>query len=52
VEPSEEIRRIVERWILAISGRDIDAALGRLSENPGAAEGLDGSHRLFAVGLT
>ena len=36
MEPSEEIRRIVERWILAIPERDVDAALGRLSENPGA----------------
>jgi SnoaL-like domain len=36
MEPSEEIRRVVERWTLAISERDVDAALGRLSDNPGA----------------
>jgi ketosteroid isomerase-like protein len=36
MEPSEEIRRVVERWIIAIAERDADAALGRLSENPDA----------------
>jgi len=35
VEPSEEIRRIVQRWTLAIAEGDADAALGRLSEHPG-----------------
>jgi adenylate cyclase len=36
VEPSEEIRRVIERWMVAIAERDSDAALGRLSEHPGA----------------
>jgi adenylate cyclase len=36
VEPSEEIRRIVERWIRAISERDSESSLGRASEHPGA----------------
>jgi class 3 adenylate cyclase len=35
VEPSEEIRRIVERWMRAISERDAESSLGRLSEHPG-----------------
>jgi class 3 adenylate cyclase len=35
VEPSEEIRRVVERWTTAISEGDADSALGRLSEQPG-----------------
>ena len=36
MEPSEEIRRVVERWTKAISEGDADTALGRLSEHPGA----------------
>jgi len=36
MQPSEEIRRVVDRWCLAISERDLDAVMGRLSENPGA----------------
>jgi class 3 adenylate cyclase/ketosteroid isomerase-like protein len=36
VEPSEEIRRVIERWMVAIAERDADAALGRLSEHAGA----------------
>jgi class 3 adenylate cyclase len=36
VEPSDEIRRIVERWMQAISERDSQSSLGRLSEHPGA----------------
>jgi class 3 adenylate cyclase len=35
VEPSEEIRRIVERWMRAISERDAESSLGRMSEHPG-----------------
>ena len=35
MEPSEEIRRIVQRWMKAISEGDDDSALGRLSEHPG-----------------
>ena len=35
VEPSEEIRRVIHRWMVAISQGDADAALGRLSEHPG-----------------
>jgi len=35
MEPSEEIRRIVERWNSAISAGDADSALARLSEHPG-----------------
>lgn len=36
MEPSEEIRRVVERWTKAISEGDADSALSRLSEHPGA----------------
>lgn len=36
MEPSEEIRRVVQRWMIAISEGESDSALGRLSEHPGA----------------
>ena len=36
MEPSEEIRRVVHRWMTAISQSDAKSALGRLSEHPGA----------------
>jgi adenylate cyclase len=36
MEPSEEIRRIVERWMRAISERDFESMFGRVSEHPGA----------------
>ena len=36
MEPSEEIRRVVHRWMIAISEADSVSALGRLSEQPGA----------------
>jgi adenylate cyclase len=35
MEPSEEIRRVVERWTKAIAAGDGDAYLGRLSDNAG-----------------
>ncbi len=35
MEPSEEIRRIVQRWTSAIAEGDADSALARLSEHPG-----------------
>jgi adenylate cyclase len=35
MEPSEEIRRVMERWLVAATGGDVDAALARLSEHPG-----------------
>ena len=35
VEPSEEIRRIVERWMQAISERDSESSLERVSDLPG-----------------
>jgi len=35
MESSEEIRRVIDRWMVAISEGDADAALGRLSEHPG-----------------
>jgi class 3 adenylate cyclase/ketosteroid isomerase-like protein len=35
VEPSEEIRRVVERFVKAIAGGDKESALLRLSEHPG-----------------
>ncbi len=35
MEPSEEIRRVIERWTMAIAVSDDDSALGRLSEHPG-----------------
>lgn len=34
MEPSEEIRRVVERWLTALSDGDADAVLSRLSEHP------------------
>jgi adenylate cyclase len=36
MEPSEEIRRVIHRWMIAISEGDAESALGRLSEHPGA----------------
>ncbi|MBI3745203.1 MAG: nuclear transport factor 2 family protein [Chloroflexi bacterium] len=36
MERSEEIRRVVHRWMTAISQSDAASALGRLSEDPGA----------------
>ena len=35
VEPSEEIRRVVERWTKAVAEGDHEAALARLSEHAG-----------------
>lgn len=35
MEPSEEIRRVIHRWMIAISESDAESALGRLSEHPG-----------------
>lgn len=35
MEPSEEIRRIIERWTKAVSDGDHESALERLSEHPG-----------------
>ena len=35
VEPSEEIRRVVERWTRAVAEGDHEAALGRLSAHAG-----------------
>jgi class 3 adenylate cyclase len=35
VEPSEEIRRVIHRWMTAITEGDDDSSLGRLSEHPG-----------------
>jgi hypothetical protein len=35
MEPSEEIRRVVERWMVAQTEGDADAFLGRLSDHPG-----------------
>jgi class 3 adenylate cyclase len=36
VEPSEEVRRVVHRWMTAIAAPDAEAALARLSDRPGA----------------
>lgn len=36
MEPSEEIRRVIQRWMVAISEGDADSALGRLSQHAGA----------------
>ena len=35
MEPSEEIRRVIERWMVAQTEGDTDALLGRLSEHLG-----------------
>jgi adenylate cyclase len=35
MEPSEEVRRVVERWMAGISCADRDAVLARLSKHPG-----------------
>jgi class 3 adenylate cyclase len=35
MEPSEEIRRIIDRWMVANSEGDGDAVIGRVSEHPG-----------------
>lgn len=60
VEPSEEIRRIVERWTNAVAEGDADSILARLLElgidvvesREVELKGLDGTHRLFAVALS
>jgi SnoaL-like domain len=36
MELSEEIRRVIHRWMIAISEGDNESALGRLSEHAGA----------------
>jgi class 3 adenylate cyclase len=35
MEPSDEIRRVIDRWTRAIADCDAESALGRLSEHPG-----------------
>ena len=35
MEPSEEIRRVIERLVTAIAASDKESALGRLSDHPG-----------------
>lgn len=35
MEPSEEIRRVVERWVTGLGAADSDVVLARLSEHPG-----------------
>ena len=35
MERSEEIRRVVERWLLAVATGDAEAVLARVSEHPG-----------------
>lgn len=35
MEPSEEIRRVVERWFIAASAGDSEEVLARVSEHPG-----------------
>lgn len=38
VEPSEEIRRVVERWVRAASAGDTDSVVARLSVQPGSLQ--------------
>jgi adenylate cyclase len=43
MEPSEEIRRVVHRWLVANTEGDADAVMARISEQPGMlAIGTDG----------
>src|SRR3990172_1552599 len=35
MEPSEEIRRVIHRWMVANSEGDADAVMGKVSEHPG-----------------
>ena len=43
MEPSEEIRRVIHRWMVAVSEGDADAVLGRVSDHPGGLTiGTDG----------
>jgi hypothetical protein len=35
MEPSEEIRRVVERWLVANTEGDADAVIGKVTEHPG-----------------
>jgi hypothetical protein len=35
MEPSEEIQRVVERWLAAVDAGDRDAMSARLSVHPG-----------------
>jgi adenylate cyclase len=43
MEPSEEIRRVIHRWMVANSEGDADAVIARISEHPGMlAIGTDG----------
>ena len=36
MEPSEEIRRVIERWIAAVTTGDGDAVMARVTEHPGS----------------
>jgi class 3 adenylate cyclase len=43
MEPSEEIRRVIHRWLIAIRDGDTDGAVARISDHPGLlAIGTDG----------
>ena len=43
MEPSEEIRRVIDRWMVAVTEGDADAVLGRVSDHPGGLTiGTDG----------
>jgi hypothetical protein len=58
MEPSEEIRRVIHRWLTSVAAAEADSVLARLSELPGGrprnwgSKGLDGAHRIYAVDLT
>ena len=36
MQPSEEIRRVINRWLTAVTAGDADPSLERLAEHPGA----------------
>ena len=48
MEPSEEIRRVIERWMVANAEGDGDAVLGRLSEHPGMPDDRHRRRRVVA----
>ena len=48
MEPSEEIRRVIERWIAAVTTGDGDAVMARVTEHPGSL--LIGSDANESVG--
>src|SRR5262245_49203653 len=53
MEPSEEIRRVVDRWLVAARDGDTDTIIGKMSEHAGVlAIGTDAEEWWEGVGVT